>query len=43
VSFRRSVIAKAAAVATSRATSAAEVRSRCKAARFYVPRVRIRL
>ena len=43
VSFSRSVIAKAAAVATSRPTRVAVVRSRCKAPRFYGSRVRIRL
>jgi hypothetical protein len=36
------VIANAAAVATSRKTSAAEVRTRCKAAEFYGVPLRIR-
>ena len=43
VSFSRSVIAKAAAVATSRPTRVTVVRSRCNAPRFYGSRVRIRL
>src|ERR1700748_1205536 len=39
ICFRCSVIAKAAAVATSRPRRVTDVRTRCKAARFYGPLV----